>query len=191
MRFHVESDTISSAGRAAHDIGLAAIVGGNLFARVGMHPAVASISDPAERGEVVNGAWRRYGTVNSLSLAALLAGWAGARLGETRPKYLTETERRLALVKDASLAGLALSGVAAGLLGIKFGRSAPEGAVPLTDGDNTAEEATAGQDRLKRRLELLSNAQLLFGAGIAISNAALSQQSFRRPPARRFFKRRY
>jgi len=39
VRLGVESDSISSAGRAAHDIGLAAILGGNLFARVGMHPA--------------------------------------------------------------------------------------------------------------------------------------------------------
>src|SRR5688572_2357729 len=120
MELNVRSDTISSLGRATHDLGLGAIVGGNLFARIGMHPAVAAITNPRERGEVVNGAWRRYGTVNSLSLAALLAGWGGARLGETRPKYLSENERRLALAKDASLLGLAASGVAAGLLGMKF-----------------------------------------------------------------------
>lgn len=191
MELKVPSDTVSSLGRAAHDLGLGAIVGGNLFARVGMHPAVAAVDDARERGEVVNGAWRRYGTVNSLSLASLLAGWVGARLGESRPKYLSENERRLAVAKDASLAGLAATGVAAGLLGMRFGKSAPDGAVPLEDGDHTAPEATEGQDRMKRGLEWLSDAQIFFGAALALSNAALSQQSFRRPPARRLFKRRY
>ena len=191
MELNVRSDTLSSIGRAAHDLGLGAIVGGNLFARVGMHPAVAAISDPAERGEVVNGAWRRYGTVNSLSLAALLAGWGGARLGEAKPEHLSRSERGLALAKDASLAGLAATGIAAGLVGMRFGRSAPEGAVPLEDGDHAAAEASERQQKLKRRLEALSNAQLVFGAALALTNAALSQQSFRRPPVRRLLKRDY
>ena len=65
--------SLSQAGRAAHDLGLAGLLGGVLFGRMALHPAVAAISDPRERGEVVNAAWRRYGTVNSLSLAAGLA----------------------------------------------------------------------------------------------------------------------
>ena len=65
-----------------HDVGVGAIVGGNLFARVGMHPALREVSDPRQRGSVTNTAWRRYGTVNGLGLAAILTGWAG--LGSTR-----------------------------------------------------------------------------------------------------------
>ena len=57
---------LSQFGRAAHDFGLAGLLGGNLFGRLALHPAVAEISDPAERGKVVNAAWRRYGTVNSI-----------------------------------------------------------------------------------------------------------------------------
>src|SRR3954451_7207031 len=70
MGVHVESDAMSSVGRAAHDISLAALLGGNLFARVAMHPALSLVSSPRERGRVVNEAWQRYGVVNSLALAA-------------------------------------------------------------------------------------------------------------------------
>ena len=66
---------LSKVGRAAHDIGLAGLLGGNLFGRLAMHPSVTEISDPAERGKVVNAAWRRYGAVNSA-----VAGGRGERL---------------------------------------------------------------------------------------------------------------
>ena len=88
---------LSKAGRAAHDIGLAGLLGGNLFGRLAMHPSVTEISDPAERGKVVNAAWRRYGTVNSLSLAAVVSGWAGARRRSPRAprdRRLREAPRR-------------------------------------------------------------------------------------------------
>ena len=46
--------------------------------RLALHPSVTQISDKAQRGDFVNAAWRRYGIVNSVSLAAVLAGWIGA-----------------------------------------------------------------------------------------------------------------
>ena len=76
---------LSQVGRAAHDLGLAGLLGGNLFGRLALHPCVTAICDREERGKVVNAAWRRYGTVNSLSLLAVVAGWAGARAAEARP----------------------------------------------------------------------------------------------------------
>src|SRR3954464_10678181 len=92
--------TLSQVGRAAQDLGLAGLLGGTLFGRMALHPAVASISDPRERGEVVNAAWRRYGFVNSASLAAVTLGWIGARAAEAADRNLTPAERRLARVKD-------------------------------------------------------------------------------------------
>jgi uncharacterized membrane protein len=81
---------LSQVGRAAHDLGLAGLLGGNLFGRLALHPSVTEISDKAERGKVVNAAWRRYGAINSLSLAAVAAGWVGARAEEARPRHLSE-----------------------------------------------------------------------------------------------------
>src|ERR1044072_2690792 len=90
---------LSKVGRAAHDIGLAGLLGGNLFGRLAMHPSVTEISDPSERGKVVNAAWRRYGTINSLSPAAVVSGWAGARVRESSDRRLSAEERRLAYAK--------------------------------------------------------------------------------------------
>ena len=77
---------ISALGRAAHDVGVGALIGGNLFARVGMHPALREVSDPRERGSVTNAAWRRYGAVNAMALTSILVGWGGARLDKARPR---------------------------------------------------------------------------------------------------------
>src|SRR5919202_1493929 len=91
---------LSQAGRAAHDLGLAGLLGGNLFGRLALHPSVTEITDAGERGKVVNAAWRRYGTVNTLSLLAVTTGWLGARANEAADARLSEQERRLARAKD-------------------------------------------------------------------------------------------
>ncbi|HYI19404.1 MAG TPA: hypothetical protein VD836_11880 [Solirubrobacteraceae bacterium] len=134
---------------------------------------------------MVNTAWRRYGVVNSLSLAAVAVGWAGARAGEARPRHLSGDERRLALAKDVLVGVVAVSGLATAAQGVRFARQAPDGAVPLADGDHTAPDATAAQRRAKRRLNVLGLVSLTAEAGLVGVNAALGQQGFRRPPARR------
>lgn len=176
---------LSQVGRAAHDLGVAGILGGNLFARFALHPAVTHVSDERERGELVNAAWRRYGTVNGISLAAIVATWGGARAKETHPSALSAPERRLAVVKDALVGTLAVSGIAAGVEGMRFARQEPQGAVPLADGDHTAAGATAREAQLKRRLNRLGLVNLAAGAGLVAVNAALAQENFRRPPVRR------
>src|SRR5215203_1216588 len=113
---------LSQAGRAAHDLGLAGLLGGTLFGRLALHPSVTAISDPRERGEVVNAAWRRYGVVNAVGLAALVTGWAGARLAEARDRELTPRERTLARAKDVLVGLTAVTGVATAVEGIRFSR---------------------------------------------------------------------
>src|SRR3954453_7636403 len=129
---------LSKVGRAAHDVGLAGLLGGNLFGRLALHPSVTEITDPTERGKVVNAAWRRYGVVNTLSLAAVTAGWMGARADEAAPSRLSEGGKRLAVARDVLLGAVAVSGLATAAEGVRFARMAPDGAVPLTDGDTPA-----------------------------------------------------
>jgi hypothetical protein len=176
---------LSQVGRAAHDIGLAGLLGGNLFGRLALHPSVTEISDKTQRGKLINAAWRRYGAVNSVSLAAVLAGWAGARVNESAPSRLSDAERRLALAKDVLVGLVAVTGVASGIEGMRFARQAPGGAVPLEDGDHTAPEATDRQRQSKQRLNALGIASLAAELGLVGVNAALAQQGFRRPPRRR------
>lgn len=181
---------VSQAGRALHDLGLAGMLGGNLFGRHALHPSVTEISDPAERGKVVNAAWRQYGTVNSLSLAAVTAGWVGARAADASNRWLSPAERRLALARDVLLGAVAVSGIATAIEGVRFSRSAPDGAVPLVDGDHPAPQATERQARAKRRLNVLGLVTLVSETALVGVNAAFSQESFRRPPRRRALRRR-
>ena len=176
---------LSQVGRAAHDIGLAGLLGGNLFGRLALHPSVTEISDKGERGKLVNAAWRRYGLINSASLIAVIAGWLGARANEAAPGQLSATERRLAVAKDALVGVVAVTGVATAAEGVRFSRQAPGGAVPLEDGDHTAAEASAQQRRTKGRLNALGLASLAADLALVGVNAALAQQGFRRPPRRR------
>ena len=191
MRVHVESDAISSAGRAAHDISLGALIGGNLFARVAMHPALGLVNDPRDRGRVVNRAWRRYGVVNSLALTSLIAGWVPARLGEARRALLSPRERPLAVGKDLAMCAVAVTGIAAGAQGMRFSRMELGGAVPLEDGSTPSAEASDREASAKRRLNMLGTAHLVSALALAAVNATLAQASFRRPPKRRLLKRRY
>jgi hypothetical protein len=180
---------LSQAGRAAHDIGLAGLLGGNLYGRLALHPSVTEISDPAERGKLVNAAWRRYGTINTLSLLAVGTGWVGARLNEAGDRRLSPGERRLARAKDVLVGVVAAGGLATAAQGVRFARLAPEGAVPLRDGDHAAAGASERARRAKRRLNALGAVSLAAELGLVAVNAALNQQGFRRPPARRLVPR--
>jgi hypothetical protein len=186
-----KSDVVSAAGRAAHDIGLAALLGGNLFGRLAMHPALEGVCGPEERGQVVNAAWRRYGTVNSLSLLAVLGGWLGARSYEAADTRLSPTERKLARGRDVAVAAVAVTGVASAVAGVQFGKSAPGGAVPLESGNETSPQASQESTRIKRVLNGLGRASAASEIALLAVNASLSQVNFRRPPARRFLKRDY
>jgi hypothetical protein len=180
---------VSKLGRAAGDVGLAGLLGGNLFGRFALHPAVTEISDARERGKLVNAAWRRYGTVNSLSLLAVAGGWVGARLSEAGDDKLSPVERRLARAKDVLVGVVAVTGVATAAEGVRFSRSAPGGAVPLRDGDHAAPQASPQSTRLKRRVNVLGAANLLAEVALVGVNSALAQENFRRPPARRLLPR--
>jgi uncharacterized membrane protein len=164
---------LTQVARAAHDLGLAGLLGGNLFGRLALHPSVTEISDAGERGKVVNAAWRRYGTVNTLSLLAVTTGWLGARSSDAGDRWLSPAERRLARAKDVLVAVVATSGVVTAAQGMRFARSAPGGAVPLADGDHTAPQASDQARRAKRRLNALGAASLAAEAGLVGVNAAL------------------
>ena len=187
----IESDTVSSLGRAGHDIGLGALIGGNLFGRLAMHPSLKEVSDERERGKVLNRSWQRYGPVNGVALGTVIAGWAGARLGEARPKLLSERERKLALAKDAAVGAVAVTGLATMANGMRLAATAPNGAVPMESGEATSEQAPAKAARLKGTIRVLSSLHLASALALAGVNAALAQANFRRPPARRLLKRRY
>ena len=135
--------------RVAQDVGVALLLGGNVFGRRAMHPAVEWISSPAERGKVVNEAWRRYGLFNSLGLAGVVGGWAVER--RSSPDVL----------RDAAVTAVALTGIASAVEGVRFARSAPAGAVPLQSGSEASAETPQGAARTKRLLNALGQASAI------------------------------
>lgn len=184
------SDLVSQAGRAAHELGLAALLGGNLFGRLALHPSVDRIADPSERGAVVNAAWRRYGTINSIGLIAMTAGWAGARAEEARGAgRLTGRERALARAKDVLVGTVIATGALTAVEGIRFSRQAPGGAVPLTDGSTPGPGTPPRAARMKRTLNVLGAVAIGAEAALVSVDAALAQENFRRAPLRRRLRR--
>jgi hypothetical protein len=148
------------AARAAQDVGIALLLGGNIFGRRAMHPALEWVSSPSERGKVTNEAWRRYGLFNSIGLAGVVAGWAIER-GSAAPGP-----------KDVAVAAVAVTGIASAVEGVRFARSSPGGAVPLQSGSEPSAETPAPAARTKRLLNALGQASALAELALVGVNAA-------------------
>jgi hypothetical protein len=135
--------------RIAQDVGIALLLGGNVFGRRAMHPAVGWVSSPEERGKVVNEAWRRYGLFNSIGLAGVVGGWVVERASRPDP------------VRDVAVTAVAVTGIASAVEGVRFARSAPAGAVPLQSGSEPSGSAPAEAARTKRLLNALGQASAI------------------------------
>jgi hypothetical protein len=157
---------------AASDLAAAALFGGNLFGRVALHPAVEGVCTPEERGRVVNAAWRRYGTVNSISLAAVLGSWAADRTQRQRRRLRGRRDGNLTRAEDIVVGAVAITGIASAITGVRFGKAAPGGAVPLESGEKAAPNASTEAKREKRALSVLGALSLVSeGALVALQGA--------------------
>jgi len=184
------SDSLANATRALHDIGLAAWLGGSMFGKFALNPAVRLAQDKSDRGKIVNGAWNGYNAVNSLALGAVALGWAGARMTEARNGQMTDGEQTLARVKDVLVATAVVTGLASGVQGGRLAKQAPEGAVPIEDGTTPAAETPPPAAKIQRSLGVLGNVNIVTGLALAGVNAMLAQQSYSRPPLKRGLLRR-
>jgi hypothetical protein len=173
-----------TAGQLAQDGALAALIGGNLFGRVAMHPALGDVSDPSERGQVLNRAWRRYGTVNSLALVGLVSGWVSARSDESAPLWTSPRRRSLVLAKDLAVGAVVTTGLASAAGGVGFAHQATDGAVPMSDGTEPAASTPARARNLKRLVNVLGGLNLASELSLLGVNALLSRSASRRLLAR-------
>ena len=169
-----------TAGQLAQDGALAALIGGNLFGRVAMHPALGDVSDPSERGRVLNRAWRRYGTINSLALVALVSGWASARSDESAPMWTSPRRRSLVLAKDVAVGAVLATGLASAAGGVGFAQQASDGAVPMADGSRPTPSAPPRARHLKRVVNTLGALNLASELSLLGVNALLSRSASRR-----------
>jgi hypothetical protein len=184
------NDTLANVTRAGHDVGLAAWLGGSLYGKFALNPAVQAIDDKRDRGKVTNAAWNGYNVINALGLGVAAAGWWASRATETRPDRLSDREQKLSLVKDALMASSVLSGIANGVQGRRLAKQAAHGAVPVETGTRPAAETPPRAARLQRSLEVLGNLNIASGVALVAVNGILAQIDHSRPPLRRALLRR-
>jgi len=179
------NDTLQNTTHALHDVGLAAWLGGAMFGKFGLNPAVAGISDKSERGKVANLAWNGYNVVNSVGLGTAAAGSFAARSTELNGGRLTDTERTLFRVQDVLMAGAVVTGIANFVQGGRLAKQAPGGAVPVETGTKPAPETPPEAARIQRSLEVLGNVNILTGVALVAVNAIQSRLAVSRPPVKR------
>jgi hypothetical protein len=183
------SDTLANTTRAAHDVGLAAWLGGAMFGKIALNPSLERITSRAERGSVSNAAWNGYNAVNAAGLGAAALGWGAARLTEANPANLSGREKALSTAKDGLMAAAVLTGLANGVQGVRLAKQAPEGAVPIETGTKPAAETPPKAAKIQRSLELLGNVNIAAGVALVAVNAVLAQTDHSRPAKRRAFTR--
>lgn len=157
-----------------------ALVGGQLFGRLAMGPALRGIADKRERGKVLNASWRRYGTVNSAALATLIGTWIPLRQAELDRRFISRADRSLVATKDATVAAVALTGLISAAGGVAFAAEEPEGAVPVESGSEPAAETPRRAARLKRLINSIGAINLVAELTLVAVNVALHQRQTRR-----------
>ena len=183
------SDTLANTTRAAHDVGLAAWLGGAMFGKFAHNPALTKIASHSERGSVANAAWNGYNAINAAGLGAAALGWGAARFTEANPANLSGREKALSTAKDGLMAAAVLTGVANGVQGARLARQAPDGAVPVETGTKPAAETPSKAARIQRSLETLGNLNIASGVALVGVNAVLAQINHSRPAKRRALTR--
>ena len=183
------SDTLANTTRAAHDVGLAAWLGGAMFGKIALNPSLARITNHAERGSVSNAAWNGYNAVNAAGMGAAALGWGAARLTEANPANLSGPEKALSTAKDALMTTAVLTGLANGVQGARLAKQAPEGAVPIETGTEPTAETPPQAAKIQRSLGLLGNVNIATGIALVAVNAVLAQTNHSRPAKRRAFTR--
>jgi len=179
------SDTLANSTRAAHDVGLAAWLGGSMFGKFAHNPSLEKISSHTERGSVSNAAWNGYNVINTAGLGAAALGWTAARFTEANAAKLTGTEQALSRAKDGLMAAAVVTGVASGIQGRRLARQGPDGAVPVETGTKPAPETPPQAARIQRSLGLLGTLNIVSGIALVAVNAVLAQTNHSHPAKKR------
>jgi hypothetical protein len=183
------NDTVANATRAAHDVGLAAWLGGAMFGKFAHNPSLVKISSRSERGSVSNAAWNGYNPINAVGLGTAALGWIAARMTEANPGNLTGRERALSTAKDGLMAASVLTAALSGVQGARLARQAPEGAVPVETGTKPASDTPPKAAGIQRSLGLLGNLNIASGVTLVAVNAILAQTNHSRPSTSRALRR--
>ena len=183
------NDSVQDVAQVAHDVGLAAWLGGAMFGKFAHNPSLRLIPSHTQRGQVANAAWNGYNAVNALGLGSAAVAYLAARRTELAPDNLSDREQSLATGMDVLMAASVVTGIANGVLGASLARQAPEGAVPVETGTVPAAETPPRAARIQRAIGLFGTLNIISGVLLVAGNALFRRHAFSRPTARRALAR--
>ena len=149
---------LSTAAWVAHNLGLAACFGGQLFGNLALNPKLDEPGSKTERAKMLNAAWNRYNVVNAVSLGTAATWFVG--LARISGESIDENARNLVLAKEALFVASILTGLASIVSGLRLARQAPEGATPIQTGTEPAPETPEEAAGLLRTVNVLGNVSL-------------------------------
>jgi hypothetical protein len=166
----------------AHDVGLATAIGGTMFGREALQPALGEISDQKEREQVSSVAWRRFSWINLAGHVAVAATWFFGR-SLLSGHSVSPAGRRLTVAKDvlviASLATGITSTILGRMLGERVGANGARAGAPASRASRTDEQGT---QRLRTAVGILGMANLAANVGIVGVTTALSMEASKSLP---------
>ena len=183
------SDTVQDVNQALHNIGMATWVGGTIFGRYALNPAVRRVASHAERGAVANDAWNRFNALNAVALTVVGVGHVGGRLTELRFSNLSEREKPLVRAMDVFTAAGVTTGVLTGIQGRRLAKQAADGAVPVETGATPALETPDKAIRIQKSINTLGRVNLISGLGLVTSTGLFWRSAVSRPPTLRALRR--
>lgn len=170
--------SLTTTAWVAHNLGVAAELGGSLFGKFALNPSVKKIGNEADRGKVLSKAWNGYNVVNAISLGTIATTWV---VGRTKfnlsGKEVTSTARRLVLAKDVLVGAAVAVGIASGVGGVLFARQAPDGGTPVTSGTQPSSDTPKATATIQRTLDVLGNVNIFLIAGISAVTTILAMES--------------
>ena len=169
---------LSTAAWIAHNLGLASAIGGSLFGRIALDPALRRIREPRQRDDVNQDAWSRYGRVMLASHVAIAAPWIVGRAMRSG-REVSATARSLTRTKDV-LVGVSLATVAASaILGKVMSRRQETKGVGPEEArhEGARDEGGRSQVAIDRALDVVDLVNLAANVGIGGVTTALSMEA--------------
>ncbi|HLU67363.1 MAG TPA: hypothetical protein VKZ63_13855 [Kofleriaceae bacterium] len=170
---------LSSTAWILHDLGLATSIGGTLFGRAAMHPALDTVSDPQERDRVAEVAWRRFQAMNLAGHGAMALSWmVGRRM--LSGEEVSRRGHRMTRTKDALVLASVATGVGTALLGRALARciQRERGPQRVREANGRISEREAQRARrLEQAVRVVGTLNVAANAGVAAVTTLLAMES--------------
>jgi uncharacterized membrane protein len=170
---------LSTAAWLVHDMGLAATIGGTLFGRVALQPALYKVALPEERDLVSAAAWKRFSWINVLSHVAFAVPWFVGRT-VLSGNEVSMKARELTKAKDILVLASLVTGVSSVMLGRSLAKRGMQGrgAQAVKEGERFghSERDIKRTRRIKRATGFLGFLNLLATAGVGAVTTLLAME---------------